>query len=145
MHTGHQFLFRSLIVLLLAAATGSGLSPKIVRVQRVTLQKGQTATVLEGRLKPYTRHLYRFRGQAGRRLSVQLEPADGDVVLWVQSTRPVPDSDSFILPGLSKSGVTDWSGELPSTQDYEIYVSNPRISDHPVKRVLPYKLRLEVK
>jgi hypothetical protein len=30
-------------------------------------------------------------------------------------------------------------------QDYEIYLSNPRISDHPVTRVLPFTLRLTLK
>ena len=132
-------------MVLISAATISALPPKITRVQRVTLPKGQSAATLEGRLKPYTRHLYRIRGNAGQQLSVQLESADGDVVLWVQSTRTVPGSDSFVLPGITKEGVTEWSGKLPSTQDYEIYLSNPRISDHPVTRVLPYTLRLTLK
>jgi hypothetical protein len=145
MYKGHQFLWRSLLAVLLAAVTGSALPPKITKVQRVTLRKGQTVAVLQGRLKPYTRHLYRFRGNAGQQLSVQLESAEGDAVLWVQSTRPVPGTDSFVLPGITKEGVTEWLGELPASQDYEIYISNPRISDHPVTRVLPYTLRLTVK
>lgn len=145
MYRHHQFLLRSLLVVLISALTSSAVSPKIAKIQRVTFRKGQTDAAVRGRLKPYTRHLYRLRANAGQRLSVQLESADGDVVLWVQSTRRVPNSDSFILPGITKEGVTEWSGELPSTQDYEIYVSNPRISDHPVTHVLPYTLRLTLK
>jgi len=145
MYKGHQFLLRPLLMVLISAMTISALPPKITKVQRVALRKGQSDTVLEGRLKPNTRHLYKIRGNAGQKLSVRLEAADGDVVLWVQSTRPVPGNDSFILPGITKEGVTEWSGELPSSQDYEIYISNPRISDHPVTRVLPYTLRLTFK
>lgn len=142
---GHQFILRSLPVVLVLAITISALPPKTTRVQRVTFRKGQTATVLQGRLKPYTRHLYRFQANAGKRLSVKLESADGDVVFWVQSTRAIPGSDSFVLPGVTKEGVTEWEGELPSSQNYEIHVSNPRISDQPVTRVLPYTLRLTLK
>lgn len=145
MYKGQQFLLRSLLMILISAVTISALPPKITKVQRVAFRKGQPEAVLEGRLKPYTRHLYRIRANAGQQLSVHLESADGDVVLWVQSTRPVPGNGSFILPGITKEGVTEWSGELPSSQDYEIYISNPRISDHPVTRVLPYTLRLTLK
>jgi hypothetical protein len=57
----------------------------------------------------------------------------------------VQGRSTALLEGIDKGGVTDWSGELPITGEYEIYVSNPPISDHVVKRALPYKLEVKIK
>lgn len=141
----NKFIWRSLFMILIVAATGSALPPKITKSQRITFRRGQTETVLVGKLKPYTRHRYRFRAQAGQQMSVRLELPEEDIMFSIQSTRPMPNSESFIMPGITKNGVTDWYGELPTTQDYEIYVFNPRFNDHPVKRALGYKIRLTIK
>lgn len=76
---------------------------------------------------------------------VRLQAPVDDVVFWVQSRKYVQGRDTLLLEGVYRGGVTDWSGELPVTGEYEIYVSNPEINDHPVKHALAYKLAVEIK
>jgi hypothetical protein len=76
---------------------------------------------------------------------VRLQAPADDVVFWVQSKKYVQGRNTALLEGIDKGGVADWSGELPITGEYEIYVSNPPVSDHPVKRALSYKLEVEIR
>ena len=115
-------------------------------IRRISFARGQTNTILTARLKPCTNHVYRLYGRRGQRMAVHLQaPANDDVVFWVQSRKYVQGRDTLLLEGIYKGGVADWSGELPVTGEYEIHVSNPPISDHPVKRALPYKLAVEIR
>ncbi len=114
------------------------------QTRRIAFAPGQTSIVLRGRLKPYRHHLYRFHARAGQRLTLRLHSPRSDVVCWVEGTTYVRP-DTKVLEGIDKGGVTDWSGELPATEAYEIYVSNPPISDHRVRRILPYTLEITIK
>ena len=64
-------------------------------------------------------------------------------MFWIQTSGWYPTGRSTsVLEGIDKGGATNWSGLLPETGEYEIYVSNPPISDHPIGRSLPYKLTI---
>lgn len=78
-------------------------------------------------------------------MAVRLQAPVNDVVFWVQSRKYSQGRDTLLLEGIFKGGVDDWSGELPVTGEYEIYVSNPPINDHLIKRALPYKLVVEIR
>lgn len=120
-------------------------------VRRISFpRKGNTAT-LKGTLQPYFNHIYRFRAPGGQKVTIELRQTkelgrDGDLVFWIQSRGWYPTGRStHVLEGIDKSGATNWSGILPGTGEYEIYVSNPPISDHPIVRSLPYRLRITSK
>jgi hypothetical protein len=69
-----------------------------------------------------------------------------DLVFWVQAKGWFPPSKTTaLLDGIDKGGVTDWSGRLPGTGEYEIYVSNPPISDHPLTSSKRYALEITIK
>lgn len=123
----------------------SAWAQRLTRIQRISFARGQTSTILRGRLKPHTNHVYRFYARSGQHMVVRLQAPVNDVVFWVQSRKYVQGRDTLLLEGVYRGGVTDWSGELPVTGEYEIYVSNPEINDHPVKHALAYKLAVEIK
>jgi hypothetical protein len=121
-------------------------------VRKISLSHGRTATVLKGALRPYTKHIYRFRARIGQEMTIQLrlrrdgEVSQKDLVFWVQSRGWYPpSSNTALLEGIDKGGVTNWSGILPGTGEYEIYVSNPPISDHAIRRSLPYTLEITIR
>lgn len=117
-------------------------------VRRISFpRKGNTAT-LKGTLQPYSNHIYRFWARCEQQVTIELRQTkelgrDGDLVFWIQSRGWYPAGrSSSVLEGIDKGGATNWSGILPGTGEYEIYVSNPPISDHPIVRSLPYRLRI---
>lgn len=121
-------------------------------IRRLIFERGRTDAVLRGVLRPYTNHIYRFRARAGQKMSVRLHLAEkraeeaGDVAFWVQSRDHLLKNSTAILEGIDpKGGETSWSGELPMTGEYEIYLANPEISDHVIKRALHYTLEVEIK
>jgi hypothetical protein len=121
-------------------------------VRQIRFSHGGTATVLTGVLRPYNRHTYRFRARVGQEMSIQLRlrkegaGSKKDLVFWVQSRGWYPpSSNTALLEGIDKGGVTNWSGILPGTGEYEIYVSNPPITDHAVRHSLPYKLEITIR
>ena len=114
-------------------------------IRRISFARGQTSTILTARVKPYTNHVYRLYARSGQHMAVRLQAPVNDVVFWVQSRKYSQGRDTLLLEGIFKGGVDDWSGELPVTGEYEIYVSNPPINDHLIKRALPYKLVVEIR
>ena len=66
------------------------------------------------------------------------------MVFWIQSRKYVANRDTLLLEGVDRRGETDWSGILPVSGEYEIWVGNPEISDHPVKRPVHYKLEVKI-
>lgn len=78
-------------------------------------------------------------------MAVRLQEPVNDVVFSVQSRKYLKGRDTLLLEGVFKGGVAEWSGELPVTGEYEIYVSNPPINDHPVKHAMRYKLVVEIR
>ncbi len=140
----HRLLVVRVAAIFLSASTCFASSPKTTRIQRINFAPGQSTAVLRGRLRPYTNHIYRLRARSGQRLVLHLRSPANDVVFWVQSTKYVQGRDTLILDGIDRRGATDWSGELPLTDDYEIYVSNPPVNTHRIKRALPYSLEVSI-
>jgi hypothetical protein len=121
------------------------------RGRQISLPHAGNSATLKATLRPNSKHLYWFRGRGGQDMNIKLQiqkdglGRDGDVVFWVQGRNWYPrDRFNAILEGIDKGGVTNWSGILPGTGEYEIYVSNPPISDHPIRRSLQYELRIAI-
>lgn len=136
------------------------LTPNVALAQRgrrsltrqIRFEHGHTDITLNSVLRPDAIHVYKFRARAGQRMSVRLRLADkragraGDVVFWVQSKEYVGGRNTTILEGIDpKGGAVNWSGELPLTGEYEIYLSNPEVSDHIVKHPIAYALEVSIK
>lgn len=136
-------------VLLLALSIYAGSTPlrrSHDQVRRIILSH-KPVIVLKGILRPYSKHIYRFRARAGEKLSIDLHcyaKRAEDLVFWVQTKKGwyPPGESTALLKGIDKGGVTSWSGTLLGTGEYEIYVSNPPIADHPVYRPFPYTLQI---
>jgi hypothetical protein len=75
----------------------------------------------------------------------QSEQDAGDIVFWIQTRKYLKGRNTLILEGIDKGGVDDWSGKLPATGEYEIYVSNPPYNDHTVKHKIHYILQVSIK
>ncbi|HEX8474627.1 MAG TPA: hypothetical protein VF666_11380 [Pyrinomonadaceae bacterium] len=112
--------------------------------RRISLERGESTVVLRGKLEPCKQRIYKLRARQGQRMSVVLLPDENDVVFWVRGRPSLRESVSLVLDGIHRNGVTDWSGELPFSGEYEIYVSRPPVSDRREKRVLPYKIELRI-
>ena len=140
----HRLLVVRVATIFLAASICSASTPKTTRIERINFTSGQSTALLRGLLKPSTNHLYRLRARAGQRLVLHLRSSANDVVFWVQGTKYVQGRDTLILDGIDRGGVTDWSGDLPLTGDYKIYVSNPPVNTHRIKRALSYSLEVSI-
>jgi len=119
------------------------------QIERINFRRGQTSAFLHGVLHPYTDHTYKLRGLAGQILTVSLQQFDkagakADVVFWVRTRMYLPGSDTTLLEGIDKRGVTQWDGRLPLTGEYEINVSHTKMSYHVIKRALSYNVRVSV-
>lgn len=114
------------------------------KVQRVRLARGESSTVLRGRLRPYANHVYRLHAREGQKMTVRVESPADDVVFWVKTRMSGREKHWLILEGVHRNGQTEWSGALPASGEYEIQISNPPVSDHPVRRALSYQVKLEI-
>ncbi|MFQ3580292.1 MAG: hypothetical protein SNJ67_09755 [Chloracidobacterium sp.] len=97
------------------------MTPMVWAQKRVKFPKGQTSVILKGRttggpsesggMNPVA---YVFRARRGQHLTLRLTSARKHAVFGLYA------------PGMElvegAQGVTDWSGELPATGDYEIIV-----------------------
>ena len=113
--------------------------------QRISFLRGQTSTVVRGKLSPQTNDIYRLSARSGQRMTVHLQSPKGNVVFWLQSKNYFPERSTYLLEGIDRGGDTDWMGALPFSGEYEIYVSNPRISDHSINATLSYTLKVEIR
>ena len=137
-----------ILPLIVASSFGQSGSRNIVR--QIKFEPEHTSAVLRALLRPYTSHIYRFHGREGQRIHVNLHVVtkkaeeQDDIVFWAQSRDYIPGRNTLLLEGIDKGGVTKWSGELPVSGEYEIYISNPKISDHAVTRSLRYTLEVTI-
>ena len=118
-------------------------------IKKVRFQRGQNIALLQGTLHPQTHHVYRMVAHAGQHMRARLLGRSSfyeapDMVFWIQSRKYVANRDTLLLEGVDRRGETAWSGTLPVSGEYEIWVGNPEISDHPVKRPVHYKLQVEI-
>ncbi len=135
------------LCLIMSLASARGVGP----ARRIRLGRGQSAATLSNVLRPGTSHVYTFHARAGQRMSVRLRLTDkrvareGDVVFWVQSRKYVAGSNSTYLEGIDpRGGEAEWSGQLPLTGEYEIYLSNPGAGDHEILRPLRYAVEVSI-
>lgn len=117
---------------------------KANKIRRVRLEQGQSSTFLRGALRPYANHIYRLHARRGQKMTVRVESPADDVVFWVKGKESAREKYWLALEGIHRNGQTEWSGELPASGEYEIDVSNPPIGDHPVRRVLSYRIELKI-
>ncbi len=138
-----------LLCLIVSLSSAQGVGRDLTR--RVRFGRGQTGATLSSVLRPGTSHVYTFRARAGQRMSVRLRLTDkrgareGDVVFWVQSKKYVAGRNTAILEGIDpRGGAVEWTGQLPLTGEYEIYLSNPEVSDHEILRPLRYAVEVSI-
>jgi len=138
-----------LLVLTVVSIVGK-LDAQTTPVKTLRIRKGQSSILVRGILRPRAKQLYRLSGRAGQRLRVRLVSSRSsfeafDAVLWVQSRKYYPgNKDTLLLEGVDRHGMTDWSGTLPITGEYEVIISNPDVSDHPIRHSVHYKLEVEI-
>ena len=121
-------------------------------VRQLKFKHGQTTASVGAVLKPETNHVYRLRAKAGQEAHVHLllsgkeKARTGDVLFTVQHVGSyIPGTDTQFLEGIYSTGNIDWSGKLPVTGQYEIWVFNPAVSDHFFKHPLGYRLEVTIK
>ncbi len=110
---------------------------------QVKFGRGASSIVLRGRLEPCDRRVYKLRARQGQKLEVVLLPAENDVVFWLFGQSPA-ERHALVLEGVHRNGVTEWTGELPFSGDYEIRLGRPPVSASDRVRTLPYKLEVRV-
>ena len=118
----------SLIVGLLVAATvfgqgGGRLEEPTPRgkTQRVRFARGRTTAVLKGAVVRGTRDRYILGARAGQTMIVHISSREKNAVFTILG----PDASA--LEGTEEGAdATDWTGELPMTGDYSIWVGPTR-------------------
>lgn len=111
----------------------------------IRFSKGQSSIILRKQLEPCNHLIYRFRAKSGQKMHVILRPEINDVVFLIQGTKYIPALGSFVLNGIHRNGVTEWDGDLPNDDVYEIWIQRPDVSNSRQKRTLPFKLFVEIK
>lgn len=105
---------------------------------KIRFERGRSSIVLRGKLPPCDNRIYKFRARQGQNISVALRPMESNLVFWVQGLK------AGLLQEIGKGGVTEWSGKLPETDEYEIYVSTPPVQNSEQTRLSPFRLKIEI-
>lgn len=149
MKVTRALMLLSILCLIVSLASAQSVGHGITR--RIRFARGQTTATLSNVLRPDTFHDYLFRARAGQRMSVRLRLTDkravrqDDVVFWVQSKEFIAGRNTKILEGIDpRGGEVEWSGQLPLTGEYEIYLTNPEFNDHEVKHPLRYVVEVSI-
>ena len=105
----------------LAAQTGGGLGPPRGKTQRVKFARGRTTAVLSGAVVRGTNDRYILGARAGQTMIVHITAREKNAVFTILGP------DGTALEG-TEEGVDakDWTGELPLSGDYSIWVSPSR-------------------
>ncbi|HVF57384.1 MAG TPA: hypothetical protein VM934_14615 [Pyrinomonadaceae bacterium] len=114
------------------------------KAQQVKFKRDESSVVLRGKLEPCKRRVYKLRARRGQKMSVLLLPEENDVAFWVLGTESTGGKAALVLEGIHRNGMTDWSGELPFSGEYEIHVARPPVSDSSAKHTLPYRIELRI-
>jgi hypothetical protein len=123
-------LVAALCVMPLAAFAQKG----TVVTRRVQFGRGRTTTVIKDRAAWGTTYRYYINARAGQSMSVHLTGVPDAVVEFYP-----PEAGTEPLEGAD--GVKDWSGTLPETGRYAIFVSHTRDG---VKSA-PYTLEITIR
>ena len=91
------------------------------RTQRVRFPRGRTTAVLKGAVVRATQDRYILGARAGQTMIVHITSLEGNAVFSILGP------DATALPGAEEDADTmDWTGELPLSGDYSIWVSPTR-------------------
>ncbi|MGH9906476.1 MAG: hypothetical protein ACRD8U_12950 [Pyrinomonadaceae bacterium] len=110
----------SLCVTLVAQGGGSLGAPQ-GKTKRVRFARGRTTAILKGAVVRGTQDRYLLGARAGQTMIVHITSREKNAVFTIL------DPQATALPG-TEEGVdaADWSGELPHSGDYSIWVSPTR-------------------
>jgi hypothetical protein len=91
------------------------------RTQRVRFPRGRTTAVLKGAVVRATQDQYILGARGGQKMIVHITSREKNAVFAILGP------DATALPGAEEGAdATDWSGELPLSGDYSIWVSPTR-------------------
>ncbi|MGH9971946.1 MAG: hypothetical protein ACREBG_29715 [Pyrinomonadaceae bacterium] len=91
------------------------------KTQRVRFPRGRTTAVLHGAVVRGTNDRYILGARSGQTMIVHLSSREKNAVFTILGP------DATALPGTEEGlDVSDWTGELPLTGDYSIWVSPMR-------------------
>ena len=118
------------IMLLLTAATAIALGQKgTIITRRVQFERGQTSTTLKGKASWGASYVYLLRARAGQTLTVRVTGAP-DFTIYPPGKRPSANTSAEDVALKGTFGVKDWSGQLPASGEYAIWLSHaePEVS-----------------
>jgi hypothetical protein len=111
--TGVIAVILALLFVTVAGQTG--------QTQRVRFRYGRTTAVLRGAVVRGTQNRYILGAKAGQTMIVHITSSEKNAVFTILGP------DATALPGTEEGAdATDWSGELPSSGDYSIWVGPTR-------------------
>jgi hypothetical protein len=91
------------------------------KTQRVRFARGRTTAVLKGAVVRGTQDRYILGARAGQTMLVHITSREKNAVFTILGP------DATALEGTEEGAdATDWSGELPASGDYSIWVSPTR-------------------
>ena len=111
-------LFSSLVIPVFARQGGGMLGPPSGKTQRVKFARGRTTAVLKGAVVRGTQDRYILGARAGQTMIVHITSREKNAVFTVLAPNGTAQEGT-------EEGVdaTDWTGELPLSGDYSIWVS----------------------
>jgi hypothetical protein len=91
------------------------------KTQRVRFPRGRTTAVLKGAVVRATQDQYILGTRGGQTMTVHITSREKNAVFTILGP------DATALPGTEEGAdTTDWSGELPLSGDYSIWVGTTR-------------------
>ncbi len=81
--------------------------------RRITFQAGAIAAVVQGKTATPGQDRFILRARGGQTMTVQVASAQGNVIVIIYG------ADGNVLIS-DHAGATNWTGQLPTTQDYII-------------------------
>ncbi|HEY7784721.1 MAG TPA: hypothetical protein VIB00_08340 [Pyrinomonadaceae bacterium] len=103
------------------AQGGGTLAPPKGKTQRVRFAKGRTTAVLKGAVVRATQDRYILGARAGQTMIVHITSREKNAVFTILGP------DATALEGTEEGAdAMDWTGELPLSGDYSIWVSPTR-------------------
>ncbi len=103
------------------AQAGGTLKPPSGKTQRVKFARGRTTAVLKGAVVRGTQDRYILGARAGQTMIVHITSREKNAVFVILGP------DATALEGAEEgTDASDWTGELPLSGDYSIWVSPTR-------------------
>ena len=105
----------------LFAQGGGSLGPPIGKTQRVRFARGRTTAILKGAVVRGTKDRYILGAREGQTMIVHVSSREKNAAFTILGP------DATALQGTDEGlDATDWTGELPLSGDYSIWVSPTR-------------------